>query len=523
VFKILGDGMKSVNKFAQSKEFQKWAGDLGAAVGKGLKDLGPTIKKIDFKGLAHDLSKSGPAIVSGIKMLVDTVGMATKVTHWFVTTEPVLDNWFKNAHNVLVGNDKDTQSSVKHWDDLEASIQDWFTKSHQNLVDFGGTAADVLSGNDKDTQASIQQWNDLEDFRTVVVRSDPRRARQLRGRCRRDVRERRDLAGGRRPAHHRRTRQRDPRRVRCGLRRDGQPRRPGEPGLRDQDRLALPVAGVPQVRHLHRAGPPRRNARHEGPDRGASKKLADTVIGMFKSKDISRGAEQTALAALHSGTKQLEEIARKRSVVATKLQAAKTRLADALQVRKDYAAGIKSSTFAAGDVTQLGSAGDMVQKLHDLVAHTKQFRTIMRKLVAKGIDQGTYNELAQAGVAGGGFEAAQSLLANPLDLKQVVSLQRQLAGAGAGLGADTSKHRYNAAISTDRGRADDLSHLDRAYARQQRSVAASTVRRVERDVHVTVNLSGHVVGSKTELAKAVVDAIRSATRSGAISKDALKV
>lgn len=255
----------------------------------------------------------------------------------------------------------------------------------------------------------------------------------------------------------------------------------------------------------------------------ASNKLADAVVSMFKSKDISKSSETRALDVIHSGTKRLEELAKKRAIVATRLKAAQDTLKQALSDRKDYAAGVKSSTVAAGDVTTLGSAGDMVQRLHDLVAHTKTFRSIMGQLAKKGIDRVTYDELAQAGVAGGGLEAAQSLLANPLDFKQVVSLQKQLNAAAGSLGSDTSAHQYARTLATDRGRVSDLQHLDTAYARQQRTAARALVRNAERDVHVTVNLSGHVYGSKTELAKAVTDAIRAATRSGAISKNALKV
>jgi hypothetical protein len=142
----------------------------------------------------------------------------------------------------------------------------------------------------------------------------------------------------------------------------------------------------------------------------------------------------------------------------------------------------------------------------------------MRKLAGKGIDRVTYEELAQAGVAGGGLEAAQSLLANPLDFKQVVSLQKQLNAAAGSLGTDTATHQFRRSIAADRSRVTDLERTDRRYAGQQKRVAAHVVNQAAHQVHIHIH--GTIVGDKHQLAKHVHKAVVDAKRAGALPKHA---
>lgn len=254
----------------------------------------------------------------------------------------------------------------------------------------------------------------------------------------------------------------------------------------------------------------------------ASSKLSTMVVGMFDKGTIGAGTESRALATIRSGTNALIAEATRRATVGKQLAAAeKTLTKDLAAQRKLRDSTVIGSTVQAGDVTQFASAGDMVGGLSGLVARTNRFRADLTQLAKKGIDQDTFRQLIAAGVDGGGLQAADQLLANPSDFKQIVALQRQLAASAGSLGSLAGNYEYAPTLARDRARVATLKGAQQVETWRMQKTAAGMLNAIARETHVHIHLAGTFVGTKDELAKTVTQAIRDAVKRGQLPKNVL--
>jgi hypothetical protein len=78
---------------------------------------------------------------------------------------------------------------------------------------------------------------------------------------------------------------------------------------------------------------------------------------------------------------------------------------------------------------------------------TVAFANALKGLQAKGLDKGLIQQIAEAGVSGGGLETAGALLgASGSEIKSLNSLQSQIASAATTAGKTTADAYYGAAI-----------------------------------------------------------------------------
>lgn len=241
--------------------------------------------------------------------------------------------------------------------------------------------------------------------------------------------------------------------------------------------------------------------------KSATSKLSKTVVDEFKSGAIGKGAEDAALSTISRMSSRLQSLAKQRAQALANVASLKTD-------RSNMIGGIKTSNVEAGNVTSFGSAGDMVTGLRDLVANTRRFKTDLQRLVKMGINRTTFDQLVNAGVMGGGLTAADQLIANPIDFKQVMSLQRQLGSASDSLANYAGGQDYNARIALQSGRA-------KVYGWEMQKTAYTGLKNTARQTNVHIHLTGHYAGSKDDLAKTVTTAIRDAVRRGQLPKNIL--
>lgn len=256
----------------------------------------------------------------------------------------------------------------------------------------------------------------------------------------------------------------------------------------------------------------------------ATNRLADTVIGMFEKRKggISKSAEEAALGDIHSGTTALLAEANKRAAIAKQITAAqKTLTKELAQQAKAQNTDLKNNTMTQGDVTKWGSAGDMVLGLQGLVGKIGRFKSDLQRLAKMGLDPTTFGQIAAAGIAGGGYEAAESLVANPTDVKEIIGLQKQLQSQAQSLASFAGGYQYQAGINATQARIASLKSAERLETWKSQKTAKGMLERAGGDVNVHVHVSGTYVGTRDDLAKTVVNAWRDAARRGTVSKTSL--
>jgi hypothetical protein len=105
-----------------------------------------------------------------------------------------------------------------------------------------------------------------------------------------------------------------------------------------------------------------------------------------------------------------------------------------------------------------GGQGTSIQdQLKQYLAQTRAFTGDVKKLKAEGLDQTSMTQLLQAGVSGGGLSGAKMLLSGgPQGVKEVASLQNQIAAAAKQLGVTGANAAYESGSQIGGGLASGL-------------------------------------------------------------------
>lgn len=241
----------------------------------------------------------------------------------------------------------------------------------------------------------------------------------------------------------------------------------------------------------------------------ASSTLAGQVISAFKAKHstMSSGTENSLLGLITGDEKQLSAIANNRAGLQSKLGNLKSS-------RSGVYDSTKSGTLAAGDITSFSAPGDAVGGLRSLVGKTKTFTSDLRSLMRKGVSGEMLNQLVNGWASNpdGALATANGLLANTGDLKQILTLERQLNAAAGGLGSASAHGEYDSQINATQGKI-------RVDTWRMQQLARNEAKRVAGGLHVTVNVSGVYAGTKESLGKTFAQVMRDEVRKGTIPKN----
>lgn len=252
---------------------------------------------------------------------------------------------------------------------------------------------------------------------------------------------------------------------------------------------------------------------------GTNVDIAKTVRELGQTQDAAK-ANAAAMAALDSKAADysdtLADLRSKASDYADKItdltdtrndQAGK--LADQMAQVADYAtqtATAQSDLAKAQAASVQASAPTILKTLQDAVTQTETFQTLLGQLKSFGVDDTTYSQLLEKGVAGGGIGAAQELVqGGPQLVQQVAGLQGQLATAGAALGTSASTVLYQAGVDSAQGLVDGIKSKqvdnDAAIALVQQSLAL-------RISALGVDVSGLTKGTGEAIAAGFSDGIK---------------
>jgi len=185
---------------------------------------------------------------------------------------------------------------------------------------------------------------------------------------------------------------------------------------------------------------------------------------------ITLGTPDVIDAVKRQGVKTKKELLQQSKDITKGLLAASRERLDALRAqRAEYAAAVTESarSFAALSNLQLGeneslSAGGVAQYLTDRLAAIRNFNAQLANLRARGVSDDLYNQIVTMGVEQGTGYAQAIGNASPAAIAQLNSLQAQITGASAALGANTAGALYNSGVQAAQGFHDGLqSSLDK--------------------------------------------------------------
>lgn len=169
--------------------------------------------------------------------------------------------------------------------------------------------------------------------------------------------------------------------------------------------------------------------------------------------------ESKLLKKLDTAGKQLISYQKKLESVNKQLDAAKTKLSDLKEASAQLKDSIKQSSLGEVNITKAAAADDSHVTINTLLsqmqadaANQTGFASLLSQLKAKGVDKGLLQDIANAGVGGGGLETAQALMgASASQLKQLNSLRYQQVSAANSLGATVADSFYAAGIKAAEG------------------------------------------------------------------------
>ncbi|MFD4830132.1 phage tail protein [Streptomyces uncialis] len=191
---------------------------------------------------------------------------------------------------------------------------------------------------------------------------------------------------------------------------------------------------------------------------GSESDLVSSLYDLQKKiKGSFKGATESRL--LGQLTKSADSLFRLRDASeanAKSLDKARDKLSGLRESFAQLRDSIKSSLRSFGNITKIGKWGTstetILQQLRSDTGRTTEFAGMLEQLRAKGLNAQSLQEIAQAGVAGGGMATAQSLLnATPAQIKEINALEKQLTASAERAGKTTADAMYGAGIKAAEG------------------------------------------------------------------------
>lgn len=230
----------------------------------------------------------------------------------------------------------------------------------------------------------------------------------------------------------------------------------------------------------------------------AQKKSGATLAAKGEKGTVTLSSAVAAVASSRSPLKTaaaenvtLTGLAKARTLIADRLKTANSALADAIKVRDDYSAAVKSAIVAQGNVVSLLSATEqtatstvtststvngatvvsssqvssttnggskgIIAGLRAKISNAKAFKSKLSTLRSWGLDSVTLQQLVEDFQSSGSLDAVNALVAGgKTDVKSISSLQASLSSEASSIGTYTSKALYQAGVNSALGLVDGL-------------------------------------------------------------------
>lgn len=170
------------------------------------------------------------------------------------------------------------------------------------------------------------------------------------------------------------------------------------------------------------------------------------------------GVEKSLLKSLDKAGKRLLSYDKSLSKVETSLANAKTKLDDLKTAAASLRDSVTSGVMSATDITR-NTSSDKTLTVADLMTTMTQgrdqstaFAQSLKDLKSKGVSKDIINQIAQAGISGGGLQTAGTLLsASSSEITSLNTMQGQINAAAKSAGQTASDAMYAAGIKAADG------------------------------------------------------------------------
>ncbi|RAJ70284.1 hypothetical protein K378_01449 [Streptomyces sp. Amel2xB2] len=157
----------------------------------------------------------------------------------------------------------------------------------------------------------------------------------------------------------------------------------------------------------------------------------------------------SSAATLFAHQKNLESVNKQ-------LEDAKQSLADVKGEFDNLRNSVKNSLIGFANITKVGKWGTnpqvLIDQLRQDTTRTTQFASQLDQLKARGLNSTILQDIAEAGIAGGGAATATSLLAaSPAQIAEINRLQAQLTTAADAAGKTTATAMFGAGVQAAEG------------------------------------------------------------------------
>jgi hypothetical protein len=168
--------------------------------------------------------------------------------------------------------------------------------------------------------------------------------------------------------------------------------------------------------------------------------------------------ESSLLHQLTNAGKALIKYEKKLSDVNKKLDAAKTKLDDLKSAAASLKESVTSGVMSATDVTRVASNDnnvtmtDVMATMRESLDKSSAFASALKSLQSRGVSKDIINQIAQAGISGGGLETAGAILsASDSEISQMNAMQKQIDANAKSAGKTASDSMYAAGIKAAEG------------------------------------------------------------------------
>jgi phage-related protein len=182
----------------------------------------------------------------------------------------------------------------------------------------------------------------------------------------------------------------------------------------------------------------------------AMRNMANKVTDAFSNGSINQAQYAATKSILDRSQNDLVQFATRREVLVDQIEAANKALEQAQKDGAKYQSSQINKILDGASVADDGSVTNMLSRLAKQVTKTKELTDTLNALKAAGVDDTTYKQFAEGGLAS--LKSAQALLAGGKDsIAQVAALQKQLGSAADTFANQTGDNLYRAGIQAAEG------------------------------------------------------------------------
>lgn len=212
--------------------------------------------------------------------------------------------------------------------------------------------------------------------------------------------------------------------------------------------------------------------------------MKSLIDGLYRARnavtasDLVASRKNKLLSQLDAGALALMQNFVKLEKINAALADAEEALSEVKQQFDQLKNSVRENILEYGKITKIGTYGTSVNTLTSQlgkdVAKAEQFSSMLSALKARGLNSAMISEIGTAGIAGGGFATAQSLMnATPEQIAELNALQQTLAAHAEAAGTTVANSMYKAGLDAAQGLVDGLKAQQEAIKHVMRQIAAS--------------------------------------------------